>query len=603
MTRSLALAIPLKLAAAATAALLAALLAAGPGAHGQTISSPAQPVLTGIADWDGPALPDSAEFEATVLDVTPTGRAPELIGRTRVRPVQERPLRFAIPYDPALIKYGHRYTVEARIVDGGRLRFATAAPVSAFVDGQPVPVSLALPPAGGSAAGYPWPSGGSAAGYPWPSGGSAAGYPRPSGGIATSTLPPPAASTTFTAPPPPAPATGFPPGLPMLYAGTLPCADCAGIEYRLTLETRDRFTLERRYLGKQGEPEFTERGYWTYDPTARKLSLGGEPGQATGFAVLPDDRLRMLDVTGRPIVSEFNYDLVRAGSASPAYAQPSYPAPSYPAQSYPASSYPGPSAAPPPYPRTATSGPVALAPPGTTDARVRRIRGLYRGSTDGASFVECGDSRAVAVATVGQDAVLASAYQRARPQPGEAVLVELDGRIGLGPRPGGGGLGRTLTVDRFVAIRPGESCAQPTAIQPTATLPTATQPFATNRTAPDGRPRLRETTWRLLSVGDQAVAPAAGDNRPFLELNADLPVFSGNSGCNRIGGEYALADQHLFFTPGPSTRMACPATAELERAFLDALTKAAAWNITGDHLTLYGTDGTALLRFTARIPG
>ena len=49
--------------------------------------------------------------------------------------------------------------------------------------------------------------------------------------------------------------------------------------------------------------------------------------------------------------------------------------------------------------------------------------------------------------------------------------------------------------------------------------------------------------------------------------------------------------------------MACPATAELERAFLDALTKAAAWNITGDHLTLYGTDGTALLRFTARTPG
>ncbi|MEQ9138103.1 MAG: META domain-containing protein, partial [Thalassobaculum sp.] len=412
-----------------------------------------------------------------------------------------------------------------------------------------------------------------------PAGGSAAATPRPGGGITASTLPPPTSPAIPAPVPTPGPSTaaGFPPALPAEYAGTLPCADCAGIEYSLTLEPRDRYTLVRRYLGRQGEPEFTERGGWRYDPSARKLTLGGAPPPATVFEVRSADRLRLLDVTGQPIVSELNYELVRGGaeaSVPPAYAPPA----TAPALSVP-----------PPYPpAVASRGPMVLGAPGTTDAPVRRVRGLYRGSTDGATFVECGDSRAVAVAAGGQGALLASAYQRARPQPGEAVLVELDGRVGLGPLPSGAGLGRTLAVERFVAIRPGESCAPPA------------QPAPATWSAPDGRPPLRETTWRLLAVGAQTVAPSPGGKLPFLELNADLPVFSGNAGCNGIGGEYALSDQSLSFTLGPSTRMACPGAMELEQAFRDALAKATTWNITGDHLTLYGPDGTALLRFTAR---
>lgn len=50
------------------------------------------------------------------------------------------------------------------------------------------------------------------------------------------------------------------------YAGTLPCADCPGIETHLTLQDDGSYRLTTRYIDRQPEPvAVTGRFEWTYD--------------------------------------------------------------------------------------------------------------------------------------------------------------------------------------------------------------------------------------------------------------------------------------------------------------------------------------------------
>lgn len=428
---------------AAATVMLAALLLCSPNAAAQQPAhQPAhQPALSGSATWQSELpVPESAEFEATVLDVTRVDRAPELIGRVRIRPVQGQPLQFRIPYDPALVKPGHQYTITARIVDGGEVLFETAGPTSVFVGGEASRVSLTM---------------------------TAGPSPR----SAAAPLPPP-------------------PGA---------------------------------------------------DTPSRQLPAGPRP-------------------LSPPAASR----------------QPGF---------------------------------------GGGDAPLRRIRGMYRARPGGAEFVECGDSRSVAIAPSGDDARLATAYRRTQPQPGQAMLVEVDGRIGIGPRPGGSGLGRVLTVDRFLGIHPGRRCETSFATSGSAAAePAPTPPSDASAPSPDtsaaappppesGQEPLLAASWQLLSIGDQTIDPSSVPEVPRLQFNRDLPVFSGTDGCNGVRGEYVVIEDSLTLNLGPSTRMACPANAELGQAFREVLERTSAFGVTGDHLTLYDAGGTALARFTARSPG
>ena len=418
-------------------AVLVVLVLQAPAAFAQTPNAGMRPALSGTATWDNPdPLPESATFSATVQDVSRLDREPELVGRIRMHPVPEQPLRFAIPYDPALVKPGHRYSLVARIDADGKPLFVTPGPVPVLVDGNPAAVDLMLAKSAGIAA----------APLPPPS------APRLSG----PTVLAPAGNTASV------PSTGFPGGLPARFEGVLPCADCSGIRYELALSADGSYTLVRQYLGKPGEPAFTEQGVWRYDPAAETLTLPGDPDRTTAFTTAETGYLRLLDVEGKPIDSALNYRLARVRNAAPA---------------------------------GQSGAPVRLGPP-------------------------TGDE----------------------------------------------------------------------------TPPTASA-------APAGPRPLLDTSWRLMAIGDQTVAPEPGRRMPQLQLSSDLSVFAGNDGCNGIRGEYALADRDLSFSLGLSTNMACPGSAELAGAFLERLQRTATWGVTGDHLTLYDAYGTALMRFTAREPG
>lgn len=126
------------------------------------------------------------------------------------------------------------------------------------------------------------------------------------------------------------------------WEGVLPCADCEGIDTRLTLVSSgmtgfgSTFTLQQRYLGSGNEQDVqTRTGNWMVargnqvDPQARIYRLDPESDDSCmSFQVIGEDRLRQLSCNGQPINTTHNVELRRV-------AEPMQPASGSAAQSMP----------------------------------------------------------------------------------------------------------------------------------------------------------------------------------------------------------------------------------------------------------------------------
>jgi uncharacterized lipoprotein NlpE involved in copper resistance len=109
---------------------------------------------------------------------------------------------------------------------------------------------------------------------------------------------------------------------PATYRGLLPAADCAGIDYILTLndsiaDADTLFALRMVYI--EGD---NNGGDITFDSRGRqhRFGVGAKRGYrltpddgdvVTYFAIVNDTTLQMVDSTLTKIDSPFNYDLVR----------------------------------------------------------------------------------------------------------------------------------------------------------------------------------------------------------------------------------------------------------------------------------------------------
>ncbi len=82
------------------------------------------------------------------------------------------------------------------------------------------------------------------------------------------------------------------------YMGTLPCADCAGIETLLTLTPARTYVLHSRYLGRQEVGDgFVHSGVFAWTGDGRNIELLGLGGGSTQFQV-GENRLFTLDQAG-----------------------------------------------------------------------------------------------------------------------------------------------------------------------------------------------------------------------------------------------------------------------------------------------------------------
>ena len=343
----------------------------------------AEPAVSGQALYrERIALPPTAVFEAVLEDVSRADAPAEVLGEARVAPAGQVPIPFRIAYDPARIDPAHSYAVRARILVDGRLWFTTTDAYRVLTRGQGEQVELLLRRVSQSA------------------------EQAPPGALGA---------------------------LPATFAGELPCADCPGIRYQLDLLQDGAFFLRRVYLGREPDHVFDDIGSFAIASGGRTLVLMGGREAPIRFAVRDQDTLALLDLEGREIVSELNYDLTRQATL------------------------------PPLEPRLA-------------------MRGMYQYFADAGRFTECLSRMNLPVAQERDNAALERAYGEARRQPGEELLVTLDGQIALRPKMEGEGLELALVPHRFIGVWPGETCG------------------ARFDTAP-----LENSYWKLTRLGDAPV--------------------------------------------------------------------------------------------------
>lgn len=205
-----------------------------------------------------------------------------------------------------------------------------------------------------------------------------------------------------------------------------------------------------------------------------------------------------------------------------------------------------------------------------------QLSGMFTYMADAAQISLCEADARLPVAMEGDYKALETAYLGVRQQPGQAVLVRLQGRMLLRALGEEGRPRRlALVVDRYLGISPRETCGVP----------------------PDSP--LRNTYWKLLTLGDASVQIAPWQREPHLILALEGGRVSGSGGCNHLMGGYDSEGDRLSFRQMASTMMACIDGMALEQQFLQALDKVARYRISGNHLDMRDAGGGVVARFEA----
>jgi copper homeostasis protein (lipoprotein) len=300
------------------------------------------------------------------------------------------------------------------------------------------------------------------------------------------------------------------------------------MRHQLELFPDQAFFLRMTYLGKGDDASFDDLGSWTVASDRRTLVLWGGREAPRKFAIKDANTLRQLDLEGREIASSLNDELSRTQEL------------------------------PPLEPRLL-------------------MRGMYTYFADAGRFTECLTHQSWPVAQEQDNATVESAYTKAQRQPGEAMLVTLEGRVAMRPKMEGEGQQPTLVVERFTGIWPGETCGARFATEP-----------------------LENTYWKLTRLGDAPVTVASQQREPHFILNAETRRVGGSGGCNRLVGSYEVHGDRLTFGQMAGTMMACPEGNDTEQAFLETLRHVHTWKIVRQHLELFDAAGTLVARFEAR---
>lgn len=211
---------------------------------------------------------------------------------------------------------------------------------------------------------------------------------------------------------------------------------------------------------------------------------------------------------------------------------------------------------------------VQTVPADKIDGRFR-LEGLYRDAQDGGLFAECFTGRTFPVAPRGAEPDLERAWVEAAPSRDAQLFFQIIGRFANDGQ---------IEVERVLNLKPNTVCPPPAPRSAT----------------------LRGTEWRAVEIDGERLAFGNGQRRPTLTLDED-GKFSASTGCNSLGGSYALDPNGLRFIAGPMTLAACPPpAATVERRFVDALGAVTSAQIAATTLDLKDAAGKLRLRLEAR---
>ena len=96
------------------------------------------------------------------------------------------------------------------------------------------------------------------------------------------------------------------------YNGTIPCADCPGIDASIAFTPEGKYTQTLRY--QERENSSVSDGNWTLDADGKRILLDPNSKEESDswVEVVSPNEVRMLDIEGKPIESDLNYSLKRS---------------------------------------------------------------------------------------------------------------------------------------------------------------------------------------------------------------------------------------------------------------------------------------------------
>ena len=398
---------------------------------GTAAGEAADGTVTGVATYlERIAMPPGAVFEATLEDISRADAPADVVSTVRQEDAGNPPYRFELAFDPARIVPSRRYAVRARITLAGRLVFTSDQVHPVLTNGNPATVEIVMKRVAGAA------------------GREAAGKP----------------GELFAS-------------LPATFVGVLPCADCGGIDYHLDVMPDGSYALRNRYLGKDVDTAYDDIGSWALSSDGITLALKGGREAPVYFSIENPQTLRKLDLTGRPIESELDYDLRRRAAFEP------------------------------------------------IEPRVT-MQGMFSYMADAASFEECTTGRRLPVAMEGGYPDLERACLAAKGGPGQPVMALVEGAIALRPPMEGPAPVPTLVVGKFLRLEPGSTC--PARFRTARLEDTEWNLVALGEDAVMPPPAGRPGANLLLRAADKRAGGSDGCNRFMAgyQLEADRISFS-----------------------------------------------------------------------------
>lgn len=94
-----------------------------------------------------------------------------------------------------------------------------------------------------------------------------------------------------------------------VYKGTIPCADCEGIDVEIQLKEDNTYKLVMNYMGK--DTKFTDAGLFEWDETGGKVRLLVEGEGVGNWYHVGENNLLMLDADGNRIDNNFPPEIYR----------------------------------------------------------------------------------------------------------------------------------------------------------------------------------------------------------------------------------------------------------------------------------------------------
>lgn len=322
------------------------------------------------------------------------------------------------------------------------------------------------------------------------------------------------------------------------WQGSLPCADCEGITYSLTLQKDKTFQESSEYKGKN-TPPVMERGTWIVNEDS-VVQLTKASGQS--YLHLAKNNLVILSHSGQRVSSELadKYVLHRAGNGN----------------------------------NSANS------------LEALRSAGVDFVAAGGSWNLEIDTEKSISFRTNNNKIQLTSQEPTVQKLPaGKGSIYRaiteagtLSVRITNQPC-SDKATGQTMpyTVEVTANAQAYEGCGQ----------------FLTeiSSNSPAGKWALQEMNGQALNVADFS------RGLPELELQPETNKAMGNGGCNRISGEIKLQGQQITFGKMISTRMACPEPAmTFESNYLQLISdKTFTYQIQNDQLILKDQEKAVLV--------